>query len=125
MQEIEKGKYKITVVLLENYIGTQFVPSNIVVDEKRNIILNKVIVTHLFSKKEKALLMYLFINSNKLLARDSIAQAVWKEEYYTNYTDWSLDQLIRRLRLKLVKLGLQKSCIETKKNQGYIFHMSK
>lgn len=72
-----------------------------------------------FSKREKRLLINLLKNNQKIISRDLVAQAIWGSEYDNSYTDWALDQFIRRLRNKLSSLGFAKTLIKTVKNRGF------
>jgi len=57
---------------------------------------------------------------NKIVTRDSIAQALWGDSWADKYSDWAIDQCIHTLREKLQKITSLGS-IKTKKGEGYIY----
>ena len=75
-----------------------------------------------FSRREKRIIKLFLENKEKTLSREGIALAIWSNNKENLYTDWALDQIIRRLRNKFVKLGLSRQLIRTIKNQGYLFN---
>jgi len=56
-----------------------------------------------------------------MLGRETIAKAYWGTNINDCYSDWALDQMIRRIRIKLTRFGLNPKTISTKRNAGYIF----
>ncbi len=83
----------------------------------RDLYINGVVMNNYFSKREKNLLVYFIKNKGLQISRDFIARIIWGEE---SYTDWALDQFMKRLRKKLTSLGFEKNFIRTIKNQGFI-----
>jgi DNA-binding response OmpR family regulator len=117
----EKDLYVISVPLLHEYAKTYFSEEmSLSITKQRDIIMNNTNITSVFSPSERKLLRYLIDNKGKVISRDEIAQAVWKEKSEEKYSDWAIDQLVRRVRQKIIKLGLPENTIVTKKNQGYI-----
>ena len=115
-------KYFITIPIIENYLKNQLISqTQINVNKKGQVITNNIVMESCFSKKEKSLIKYFINNQNKIIPRSEIAQIIWGSNYLENYTDWALDQLIKRLRTKLENFGLPKDLIKTIKNQGYKF----
>jgi DNA-binding winged helix-turn-helix (wHTH) protein len=118
-----KTGYILTVPIFEKYIKEQIEKRAIfTINEKEELILNHIPIDSLFSKRENSVLKYFLKNINITLSRESIAKTIWQQLFEQEYTDWALDQFIKRLRLKLSKLGLHPHLITTKKNQGYIFN---
>lgn len=118
-----KLRYTLTIPLLDKYIGEQLEKKILfTINEREELILNQAIIDSLFSKREKRVLKCFLKNPKKILSRELIAQTIWQQSYEQEYTDWALDQFIKRLRMKLTKLGLYPQLITTKKNQGYIFY---
>lgn len=114
--------YSIAVPLIREYIDQLLQRSmQIYLDNKQNIIINNVNVNQMFSRGERELFRFLLQNQNTVISREKLAQAIWKEEYYEKYSDWALDQMVKRFRDKMGKLGLNKLTLQTKKNQGFIF----
>lgn len=54
-----------------------------------------------FSKKENLLLTYLEQNKNQVCEREQIIEAVWPETESLGVTDWAIDRLVARVRVKL------------------------
>lgn len=69
------------------------------------------------TKKEKALLTLLLNNEGNISLREDIINFVWPEKP-EEVNEWTLDQLVKRLRKKLVVLK-DNYLIVTVKNQGY------
>jgi len=71
-----------------------------------------------FSRKENALFQLLKNNLNAVCTREKIEESVWPEYKEYGVSDWTIDQLVARLRNKLEK---QKSQFEivTIRTQGY------
>ncbi len=71
-----------------------------------------------FSKKEHDLFLYLKENINEICERETIIEKVWPETQSFGVSDWAIDRLVARVR---VKLKLQKSEfeIQTIKTRGY------
>ena len=94
--------------------------TQICLNHKNQLLLNGVLVEGFFSRRQKLVLRLFISNRGKILAREKVAAKIWQKDTQ-NYTDWALDQIIRRLRNKLVRLGLNRYLIKTVKNQGYSF----
>lgn len=111
------------IPLFANYIKEQSLKKNrLALNELKQISLNGVIIEGFFSVREKKLLRFFLQLPNTSITRAKVASIIWKQQ---NYTDWALDQFIRRLRNKFAKLGLNRSLISTMRNQGFIFSQEK
>ncbi len=55
----------------------------------------------------------------EVILREDIANVLWGDQAFENYSDWAIDQAIHRLRTKLKK-AKSKYIIITKKGQGFI-----
>ncbi|MDP2585355.1 MAG: helix-turn-helix domain-containing protein [Candidatus Levybacteria bacterium] len=71
-----------------------------------------------FSKKENLLFTYLKSKVNVICEREEIIQAVWSEVEEIGVSDWAIDRLVARLRVKL-KSQKAKFEIQTVKTRGY------
>lgn len=110
------------VPILEKYIKEQLFHKNkISLNETQQITINSVLVENIFSRHERIVLKYFLKNQNQTIGRQKIASIVWGQHYTDNYTDWALDQFIKRLRNKFISLGVDQNIIKTIKNQGFIF----
>ena len=116
-------QYFFSIPILKDYLTEQISQKNqIKINERKQIVINNIITDGYFSKKEKRMMIFFIKNINKIVRREEVAKEIWREDYQELYTDWALDQFIRRLRLKFIKLGLDQKMIKTKKNQGFIFN---
>lgn len=114
------NSWKLTIPILEVFIRTKLTSANqLGLDSKGNIVLNNIMVNNLFSKREKSLLKYFLQHKNQILSREKIGNLIWHSD--KDYSDWALDQIIRRLRIKLESTGFAKTLIKTIKNQGYAY----
>jgi len=71
-----------------------------------------------FSKKENLLFTYLRSRLGQISEREEIIQAVWAEVEEFGVSDWAIDRLVARLRVKL-KSQKSKFEIQTIKTRGY------
>jgi len=114
-----KDKYEFTIPLLKEYIKKEYEKrQKLNLNEMQQITIGTVIMDNFFSNKERKLLKHFIANPSTILSRTKSASLIWGEE---NYSDWALDQFIRRLRKKFEKIGLSSSLITTVKNQGFVF----
>ncbi len=70
------------------------------------------------TKKENALYSYLLENEGEVCEREAIIEAVWPEIEDLGVSDWTIDRLVARLRVKL-KDQKSKYNIVTVKTRGY------
>lgn len=84
------------------------------------IFINETNKNSEFTTNELLLLGYLVGKRNKVVSRDTIFESVWKGDV-DRYSDWSLDQLVKRVRKKLAKYNLTKSFL-TIKGIGYMWY---
>lgn len=113
-----KGQLCFYSSLLEDCFREQLTEKlQIEVINDRDLYVNGVVMNNYFSKREKKLLIYFVNNKGVPISRDTTSKAIWGEEFFT---DWALDQFMKRLRNKLTSLGFEKNFIKTIKNQGFI-----
>ena len=106
--------------ILAGYITGETVSKNSLrINEKDQIILDNVLVDSAFSRVEKRFLRCLLANRGKIVSREDCAKALWGTNFEKSYTDWALDQAVRRLRQKFIRLGLKADFLKTVKNRGY------
>jgi len=112
---------QITVPVLSDYIQQIVsVANKLLINDDGKLYINTVNIDHFFSRREKQLLKFLLLNINQLLTRNKAANLLWSNNAEEKYTDWALDQAIKRLRIKLEKLGIKNNLIKTIKNQGFM-----
>jgi len=114
-------KMNFTVPILNKFIIKQTAKeTSIAINKNNRITINSIIVDLYFSKKERAALRHFLSQKIEIVSREEIAKSIWGEN--NSYTDWALDQFIKRLRDKLKKLGLKVDLIKTVKNKGFFFN---
>lgn len=112
-------KKKFLSPLMRNFLEKKIASeTTIFLDRNNKININEVIVDSFFSHHEKKVLRYFLLKQNEVLNREKIAASIWGID--ASYTDWALDQFMRRLRNKYKKLGLREDLIKTIKNKGFI-----
>lgn len=120
----KQGVNAVAVPVLTEVIAKKIArKSNLGVNELGNILQNNVLIDNLFSRRERRLLRLFIQQPNIVHTREACAKAVWAETVETDYTDWALDQVIKRLRKKLVGLGLSAQSIELVRGRGYRYVM--
>lgn len=75
--------------------------------------------THVFSVAERRVVALLWQKRTQILSRNTLAEAFWAEAEHEKYSDWALDQIMRRLRTKLTKYHLPLT-ITTHRGRGYV-----
>lgn len=80
-----------------------------------------ILETHLLTSRplteaESKLVSCLFDHQNSVVSRDDLAQALWGEDWYSHYSDWTIDTNIHNLRKKL----LPHWKLTTIRNRGYL-----
>lgn len=116
---------EITIPLLEKYIQNRKHINIELKLEAEEIILNNVPIKHMFSKKESHVLKNLLKRPGELISRDDIAKFIWPINTEDNYSDWAIDQIMKRLRTKLAQLFIPEDVIQTYRGKGYKFNISK
>lgn len=86
-----------------------------------NIYLDETNVSQILSKNENSILKGLMQKPNTAFTRDEIATLLWPTDTEEHYSAWAIDQAAKRLRDKLVKLGLPATTIRSVRGVGYEF----
>lgn len=115
--EQKNKKWFITIPVLVPYLEELNTTQNLTISGKRILFRNKDI-SFLFTPQEKNILTVLLNRKGMLVERDSIAKALWKEEWQEKYSDWAIDKLISRLKTTLQSLGIPRNIIQVKKGRG-------
>jgi len=117
---------KITIPLFSEFYSTIEQSSNgtITYDSALNEIKKgEVIISDTLTSSEFRLLKFLLENSDKIIEREEIIKAVWKEGKSTEgVTDQALDQLIFRLRKKIEEDPNNPVHLQTVKGRGFRLH---
>lgn len=70
------------------------------------------------SKLEKKVMKILIEHQGELVSYDELADIVWGVGEFKTF--WALNKLVERMRLKLVKLGIEGKRVESVRGQGYL-----
>lgn len=73
------------------------------------------------TRNESIIFDILFKNKGQLITKDQIAKELWGNESHNKYSNWAIDQTVKRLRLKVSKSGQDYSII-TKRGRGLILN---
>lgn len=88
-------------------------------------LFNNISNTNLaFSKNELATFEFLKENLESIISRDDIAKNIWKEAWEEKYSDWAIDQLVHRLKSKIIKNKIPYKIL-SKKGRGFILTSKK
>lgn len=112
---------RITIEVLEEYLKQQIIKNTQLKVKFSKVFLSGVCIDPFLSRKEKDILVLFLKQVKSNISREQVAEVLWGKDYLEEYSDWSLDQAIKRLRVKLVKLGISKDLIKTVKGRGYLW----
>ena len=87
--------------------------------DEGHIMLNHILLDKFFSRKEYRVLTTLLKHKNTIVNRDKIAAVIWPVKTEDHYSDWAIDQIIARIRKRLVELSLNPSLIQVVRGKGY------
>lgn len=87
--------------------------------KNKNIVVNEVIITSFFSRKEHRILSLLLTKRGTTVTRDELASAIWPIDTQSHFSEWAIDQLIARVRKRLIQLGLSSKMIVSNRGRGY------
>lgn len=80
---------------------------------------NQADITHLLSAKERNILTFLVHHPNTPISREKLAPIIWPVDTDEKYSEWAIDQTIKRLRDKISKIGLPPTIIKSIRGVGY------
>lgn len=115
---------KITIPLFEQFISTiKTSDEKITLDPASNEIKKgETIISDKLSASEFKLLKFMIINSEKIVEKEEIINAVWKDsKTQEGVTDQALDQIVYRLRKKIEEDPNNPQHIQTIKGRGLKF----
>lgn len=118
VEEGQKGKYLWETGLVGEENGKSVVFSVLFLNFLKNNNGRVVQESGEFTKKENALFEFLLSNLGQVCEREKIIEAVWPEEKELGVSDWTIDRLVARLRMKL-KIQKSKYQVVTVKTRGY------
>ncbi len=113
--------YRITAILRRTYqtdVQPEFIFNlgSTVVDFSQNLIINGELRVGM-TAKERDIIKKLYENKNRVVTRDSLADAIWGEDVYGN--EQSLMMHIRRIRKKIEQNPSEPQYLITVKGIGY------
>lgn len=115
------AKNRCTVPLLYEYLVTSRVKKTLELKDG-SIVCDGVSLKYSFSRQETVLLRLFIQRKNKPVSRDEVADVLWKDEADEKYSAWAIEQLVKRLRIKLMGMGFPKSVIKTMRGVGYMYY---
>lgn len=116
---VKGDTYVIAVPIVSRFVKQAVYQSNQLSLDHDSLFINHGRVDTFISVRERALLVSMLKHKATTLSRDTVAEIWWGQDWQEQYSDWALDQAIRRLRNKLEQLGLSKQLIQTVKGKGY------
>jgi hypothetical protein len=119
---ITKGD-KLRIPFLDPFLRMQLQPMETLEIKKDQVFLRGTIVTHAFSPTEYSVLNLFISKPNNSISRDEIATAIWPNNTEEHYSTWAIDQAIKRLRDRLVSLGLAPTIISSVRGVGYEYRV--
>lgn len=108
---------RIAIGLLEEYIKKQVRERTTLSLKNGSVCVGSVPVDAALSNNEKQALVCMFSGNGNIVSRETLGNDIWGDE--GDFTDWALDQLVRRLRRKLATFGVPENFIQTVKGKGY------
>jgi hypothetical protein len=111
---------KSTIPILLKYLTSLSSSIPVFEIQSQKITLNRVPLDRLFSRKESRVLKYLIAHANIIVTRDDIARILWPDDTLSKYSDWAIDQIMKRIRKRFISLSLSTRIIRTVRNKGYI-----
>lgn len=72
-------------------------------EEKQLSVRETIQASDLFSKRERSVLLALLDASGQSVSRETLATILWGEHTQEKYSDWSIDQVMSRVRKKMKK----------------------
>lgn len=111
-------KRKCTVPLITQYLARRASARQLQL-ESGIIYYKELNLKQLFAPQEHEVLRLLLQRMGSVVSRDDIAFIMWRNQAYDKHSVWAIEQLIKRLRIKLTGLGFAKTYIQTVYGVGY------
>jgi hypothetical protein len=118
------NKSNLTVPLLKDTIIKLGASKRKLILIKNEIFLNQVPVSNFFSRKEFRIIKLLLSREGETVTRDEIADVIWLMDVKEKYSEWAIDQLVKRLRNRLSELLIPKTVIRSVRGKGYCYVQS-
>jgi len=105
--------------MIKHYIIERQDIKNTLVIDKNKVVLNKIPLDSLLSRKEYRVMKILIEKRGSIVTRDEIARQIWPTDTDKKYSDWAIDQIITRLRKRFVQISLNPDHIQSVRGKGY------
>jgi len=114
------GKRKLFSPLFLQYIKNLNKSKKTKLNEKEGELeINGKKLSIVLSSQEENMFKYLWKNKGKVVNRDDVAKVLWGTNWEKNYSDWAIDQVIKRIRKKIGDRS-KKSLIKTLRGKGFL-----
>lgn len=132
----EKDGYELTIGLLQDFLLREH-PQKYALDRQfqmgyatdqgearvimkgSSIFVEGELINEEFTGREVRILEYMISKNHEVVSRDDLGKVIWGSKATENYSDWSLDQTMSRLRKKLGDNGYQPKYIKTLRGRGF------
>lgn len=115
------ANYQLTVPVLGKFIKeTVSRDLKIKISADGKLRVGEVNVSAFFSARELNLIKYFTEHEGQIVDRDTVGNILWGDAEDA-YSDWALNQAIKRLRDRFSQLGLSQNLIKTVKSKGFIY----
>jgi hypothetical protein len=118
MNVVSKNNH-LEIGLMGQYIGMRPHEDQHIEIHDGRVFINNITVDSIFTRKEHRVLMTLLEHRGEIVSRDMIAQSIWPSRTDQQYSDWAIDQLITRLRKRLLELSLAPEIVHVVRGKGY------
>lgn len=108
---------RIVIGFLEEYIKQRTLKNVSLRIDMGRIKVGNVCIDEFLSPQEQKVIRLLLTPPGVTVPREAFGKAIWGEE--GDFTDWALDQAMKRLRQKLLKFGIPETYVQTVKGKGY------
>lgn len=119
MRVVDHARRKLLIGALRRFVYEHNASRSSIELKDNRILVNLVPVDAVFSRKEHRVIKLFLERKNQVLSRDEIAKSIWPVGTTEQYSDWAIDQLVARVRKRLVGLSLSPKLIKAIRGKGY------
>lgn len=118
----EGKKWQITVPIIHDWLLKRYqLQAEIIINKDQQLMINNVVIEKQFSRQERKVMRLLIGKPGEVISREQVAEAVWGDRWEEKYSDWAIDQIVSRLRKKLLELRLGRDYLQTVRERGVIW----
>ncbi|HPT66103.1 MAG TPA: helix-turn-helix domain-containing protein [Candidatus Woesebacteria bacterium] len=110
---------RVIIPLLTKIIEKEKIRKNLLEIEDGEVFFRGISLMEVMSPTEYVILKCLMKKANNPVDRDEIAKIIWPEKTEEYYSQWAIDQSIKRLRSRLKALSLPSKIIASIRGVGY------